>query len=132
MVAKCKAVGGRGKLKQAASAAVKCAATKQKSKLRLTGAGQHFASSGLCMATELTGKPCGSAVGAEGVPYCKKCMRFGDPSLKVVEHPLAGKILIAARKLPKSYRIALWGRQCRKKDMPDKGFEWAFEIGGNW
>lgn len=118
--------------KKSAAALVKRAAAAPQATRRVTGAGQHFNSSGLCIATERTGKPCSLSAAVAGVPYCKKCMRSGDPSLKVVKHRLAGKILVAARTLPKCYRIALWGPQVRKKDMPAEGLEWAFHITKQW
>jgi len=125
MVAKRKAVA-KTPLKLKAEAA----GTKKAPKL--TNAGQNFISSGLCIATSARGKACCHEVGAPGVPYCKEHMRTGDPSLKVVTHPKAGKILIAARDLPKGYRIALWGHAKRRKDVSDKGMEWAFDITGGW
>jgi len=121
-----------GQPKKAVAVLVKRAAALPKVSRSLTGAGQHFLSSGLCIATDLTCKPCASAVGAAGVPYCKRHMNIGDPSFKVVKHPLAGKILVAARTLPKGYRIALWGPQRRKKEMSAEGMEWAFHITKQW
>mmetsp|Transcript_38260 Transcript_38260/g.103630 ORF Transcript_38260/g.103630 Transcript_38260/m.103630 type:complete len:219 (-) Transcript_38260:38-694(-) len=101
-------------------------------KLKLTSAGQAFLSSGLCIATSRTGKPCLRKCGGVGVPYCAKCMKTGDPSLRVVDHPKAGKILIAARDLPKGYRVALWGRARKKKDVKAKAMEWSFDITNGW
>ena len=45
----------------------------------------------------------------KGVPYCLECLQNGDPSLKVADHPKFGKILVAARDLPKGYLAAWWG-----------------------
>merc|ERR1719230_107930 len=70
--------------------------------------------------------------GATGVPYCEPCMKSGDPSLKVGNHPMAGKILVAARDLPKGYRLALWGRVTKEKQMGAKQMEWAFDLGNGW
>merc|ERR1711879_139357 len=64
----------------------------------------------------------------DAVPYCRKHMRLGDPAVRVAEHPKAGKILVAARALPKGYRLALWGRRKRKKDVSKKAQEWAFIV----
>lgn len=96
----------------------------------LTSAGQHFVGSGLCIATSLKGKACCHEVGAPGVVYCKHHMQVGDPSLRVASHKLAGKILVAARDLPKGYRIPLWGPVKKDRDMKHKSFEWAFDLGG--
>ena len=40
------------------------------------------------------------------VPMCQTHMRAGDGALKVVSHPVFGKILIARYDLPKGYRTA--------------------------
>mmetsp|Transcript_105636 Transcript_105636/g.340681 ORF Transcript_105636/g.340681 Transcript_105636/m.340681 type:complete len:224 (-) Transcript_105636:94-765(-) len=126
MVARRKAVQTRPKLGQAKAA-------KAAKAVKLTGSGQPFVSSGLCIATgRKDGKPCCRKTGAAGVPYCKEHMRSGDPSLCVVEHHLAGKILVAARDLPKGYRAALWGRLKRKKEMRSAGMEWAFDFQNGW
>jgi len=101
----------------------------KKPRQKLTGAGQPFVSSGLCIATGLkNGKPCCRVTAHKGVPYCKDHMRSGDPSLRTASHPLAGKILVAGRDLPKGYRAALWGMLRRKKEVSEKDMEWAFEI----
>lgn len=99
---------------------------------RLTKAGQNFCGGGKCIATSVNGKACPRDVGEPGVVYCKECMRTGDPALKVVSHPLAGKCLVAARDLPKGYRVALWGHARRQKDMTSKAMEWGFDITGGW
>jgi len=63
------------------------------------------------------------------MPYCKKCMKTGDPSLKAVKHPKFGMILIAMRDLPKGYYVGWWGKLLKKKsDMPKKHMEWALET----
>ncbi|CAE8603479.1 unnamed protein product, partial [Polarella glacialis] len=62
------------------------------------------------------------------IPYCKKCCKSGDPSLKVCTHPKFGKILIALRDLPKPYYVAWWGKQLKRKDMPQKHMEWALQT----
>lgn len=99
---------------------------------KLTKSGQPSVNSGLCIATYLNGKPCLKVCGAPGVPYCKPCMKTGDPSLKVAKHPIAGKILVAGRDLPKGYRLALWGRCTTQNKMKEKQMEWAFDLGNGW
>jgi len=100
---------------------------------KLTKAGQPAVNSELCIATSRAdGTPCLRACGEAGVPYCKAHMKSGDPSLKVAMHPFAGKILVAARDLPKGYRLALWGRCRSDKKIGDKKMEWAFDIGSGW
>merc|ERR1719359_1644989 len=59
-------------------------------------------------------------------------MQDGDPSLRVVNHPKAGKILVAARSLPKGYRMALWGRMVKENRLSEKAKEWAFEVMKKW
>jgi len=101
-----------------------------KAQVKLTSAGQPFLSSGRCIATgRAGGKVCGKPRGADGVPYCTLHMKTGDPSLKVVAHPRAGKILVAARTLPKGYRMALWGLLRKPKNMTEQAMEWAFKLG---
>ena len=41
--------------------------------------------------------------------YIPVCNRTSDPSLKAVDHPKFGKILIARRALKKPYHAAWWG-----------------------
>jgi hypothetical protein len=46
------------------------------------------------------------------IPYCKKCLQHGDPSVKVLPHPtvpMIGNILVATRDLPAGYRFVYWG-----------------------
>jgi hypothetical protein len=100
---------------------------------KLTKAGQPAINSELCIATSRAdGTPCLRACGEPGVPYCKAHMKSGDPSLKVAMHPFAGKILVAARDLPKGYRLALWGRCTSDTKISDKKMEWAFDLGSGW
>ncbi len=71
-------------------------------------------SSGLCISTDLQGRPCTSKQGAKNVPYCDVCMKKGDPSMAVVPHPRFGKMLIAKRDLPVKVacvvrRLNSWG-----------------------
>lgn len=55
-------------------------------------------------------------------------MERGDPSLSVKEHPKYGKILVAARDLPKGYYVAWWGVLKNEKALPDKNWEWALRT----
>lgn len=43
------------------------------------------------------------------IPYCDVHLRCGDGALTVVNHPFAGKCLVARRPLPPNYRIAFHG-----------------------
>jgi len=88
--------------------------------------GQNTVKSGLCIATHLNGAPCMKKVVHKCVPYCKDCMKKGDPSLKVIQHPKFGKTLICARDLPRNYHIALHGSCSTYKNIPEEDLEWAF------
>lgn len=101
-------------------------------KRKVTQSGQHYVSSGQCISRTAKGKPCMNPVGMAGVPYCKACIKTGDPALKLFRHPKAGLCLVAAQNLRKGYRVALWGNKTKKKDMTEKGMEWAFDIGQGW
>jgi len=96
-----------------------CAFTKQ---------GQHVPTGGGCIATSLAGRPCPRPRATMLVPYCRQCMRTGDPSLKAVKHPRFGKILVARRTLPKPYYVAWWGRLKSPRKLPDKHWEWALQT----
>lgn len=96
---------------------------------KTTGAGQHAIGQSRCISTlRATGKACAGKLAEDGVPYCRECMKTGDPSLRVASHPKAGKILVAARPLPAGYRVALWGRIARRQELSAKSQEWAFTI----
>ncbi|CAE7483363.1 unnamed protein product [Symbiodinium necroappetens] len=95
---------------------------------RLSVNGQHLPTSDGCIATYRTGKPCSIPRVSKLMPYCGKCMRTGDPSLKAVKHPRFGKILIAKRNLPKGYYVAWWGNLLPKKKIARKRMEWALET----
>jgi len=97
---------------------------------KLTNAGQHMVAGMNCIATAIDGRPCPGLRAEKGIPLCKKCIASGDPSLKAVEHPKFGKILIAMRALPKGYRAAWWGNLTTKKKMTEKAMEWALEVPG--
>eukprot|EP00397_Hematodinium_sp_SG-2012_P010267 GEMP01010376.1.p1 GENE.GEMP01010376.1~~GEMP01010376.1.p1 ORF type:complete len:428 (+),score=64.22 GEMP01010376.1:351-1634(+) len=90
--------------------------------------GQNLTASGLCLATFLNGTPCCSPAFNAYVPYCKKHMDNGDPSIKVVKHPKFGKMLVAVRDLPGKYYMALYGNRKNKKDVSDANMNWAFET----
>jgi len=52
------------------------------------------------------------------IPYCKSCLKNGDPSVKVIPHPtlpMIGNILVATRDLPKGYRFVYWGTRLTGK-----------------
>lgn len=94
----------------------------------LTKAGQHPLGSQRCISTSLDGKPCGRPTGDKYVPYCKVCMKKGDPSLKVIKHDRFGKALVSNRKLPVGYKFALFGDVLAPENMPEKALEWGFEA----
>merc|ERR1712032_1225180 len=75
----------------------------------------------------LSGAPCANPRSEEHIPYCKRCVRTGDPSLKVVKHPKFGRCLITRRRLEKGYVIAWWGKRVAKKDMSLEDWNWALE-----
>jgi len=101
----------------------------QRKVFRTTSTGQHVVGQSRCISTSrATGKACPGKLVEDGVPYCRACMKTGDPSVRVASHPKAGKILVAARPLPAGYRLALWGRIAERKDLPAKAQEWAFTI----
>lgn len=95
---------------------------------RTLASGQNSYASGLCMSTQLSGARCMSKQGKRFVPYCVSCMKTGDPSLGVVNHPRFGKTLICLRALPLGYRLGLWGDLQKDADMPDEDGEWGFEF----
>eukprot|EP00928_Gymnodinium_smaydae_P033260 TRINITY_DN23868_c0_g1_i1.p1 TRINITY_DN23868_c0_g1~~TRINITY_DN23868_c0_g1_i1.p1 ORF type:complete len:230 (-),score=42.98 TRINITY_DN23868_c0_g1_i1:249-884(-) len=100
----------------------------KKTKIRLTKSGQHPVVGGGCIATSLRGRPCADPRVLPGIPYCGRCMRSGDPSLKVASHPKFGKILVARRRLPKSYKMAWWGKLVPVRKLPKKKEEWALKT----
>lgn len=88
--------------------------TQSKPKRRVSKLSGQNLGTGHCWATKKDGKPCLRCRDpASDVPYCRDHMRVGDPSLKVVQHPnkTFGKILVAARDLPRGYRMVYWGRR---------------------
>lgn len=95
---------------------------------KLTKLGQHLIHGEGCISTELNGAACCRPRAEHHIPYCKQCMKFGDPSLKVQKHPKFGKCLVAARSLPRGYITAWWGTRRGKKSMPEKNWEWALET----
>eukprot|EP00928_Gymnodinium_smaydae_P020394 TRINITY_DN17881_c0_g1_i1.p1 TRINITY_DN17881_c0_g1~~TRINITY_DN17881_c0_g1_i1.p1 ORF type:complete len:224 (-),score=45.88 TRINITY_DN17881_c0_g1_i1:288-959(-) len=110
--------------KKGAMKAAKSAAPK----VKLTRIGQHPVVGSGCIATMLNGKPCPDPRVEKHLPYCKSCMRSGDPSLQVMKHPKFGKCLIARRNLKKGYRVAWWGNRVGKRKLPTKHWEWALET----
>jgi len=68
-------------------------------------------------------RPWSNRVNAAPVPYCKRCLNHGDGSLKVVKHPVCGKILIARHGLPKGYRIIYHGAR-RTSGRDDDKVDW--------
>jgi len=95
---------------------------------RLTPSGQHPVVSTGCLSTSLKGTACPRPRFMDGVPYCLECLESGDPSLTVTDHPKFGKILIAARDLPKGYLAAWWGDLLPLSRLPEKHLEWALQT----
>lgn len=93
-----------------------------------TKTGQNHPQGCGCISTSKTGKPCTGLRETRSVPYCKRCMAKGDPSLKVTKHPKYGLILVATRNIPKGYMVAWWGDVRAKKEMAAKAMEWALET----
>lgn len=56
------------------------------------------------------------------IPYCSCHLKSGDGALKVVNHPFAGKALVARFDLPAKYRMAYWGKRgrCQTCDKEDR------------
>eukprot|EP00927_Polykrikos_kofoidii_P075517 TRINITY_DN7176_c0_g1_i1.p1 TRINITY_DN7176_c0_g1~~TRINITY_DN7176_c0_g1_i1.p1 ORF type:complete len:208 (+),score=24.74 TRINITY_DN7176_c0_g1_i1:87-710(+) len=106
----------------------KSSATMPTKKPRLTKSGQHTIAGGGCISTTLKGKPCANRRTSKGVPYCKVCQKTGDPSLMVCCHPKYGKILAAARALPKGYYVAWWGALTPVRKLAEKKHEWALKT----
>mmetsp|Transcript_70040 Transcript_70040/g.183559 ORF Transcript_70040/g.183559 Transcript_70040/m.183559 type:complete len:253 (-) Transcript_70040:10-768(-) len=132
-VAKKPAPAGRPPAKKAKKV-VKSSAAPTKSAAALarltkrTKHGQNLPTSDLCMATFRDGRPCAQPRADPAVPYCRRCTKSGDPSLKVQQHPHYGKILIAARDLPKPYYAGWWGTMTPAKKLPLKRWEWALQT----
>lgn len=95
----------------------------------ITRLGQHPVIGQGCISTlpVPTGgcRPCPHPRIEAHLPYCKGCMKSGDPSLKKVKHPKFGSCLVATRALKRGYLIAWWGRRIGSKRLPDKNWEWA-------
>lgn len=74
-----------------------------------------------CWAHCRNGKRCKNTIveSREGepipIPYCTTHLKHGDGALKVVSHPIVGKVLIARYTLPKKYRMAFIGIRGRSK-----------------
>jgi hypothetical protein len=84
-----------------------------------------------CWAISRSGKRCGTIVKSrEGepipIPYCNRHLKSGDHALKVVDHPLAGKCLIARYDLPCKYRMAFHGfrGRCPTSDKEDRSISY--------
>jgi len=80
-----------------------------------------------CWAHSHTGKRCRAKTSSrEGepipVPYCDRHLKSGDGALRVVNHPLFGKALVARYDLPANYRMAYWGirGRCQTCDVEDR------------
>jgi hypothetical protein len=62
-----------------------------------------------------------------GVPYCAAHQARGDDALAVHVVPACGRVLVAARPLPRGYRLAYWGtrrpwRACAAKSSPRRDY----------
>lgn len=56
------------------------------------------------------------------IPYCNRHLKCGDYALRVVEHPFAGKCIVARFDLPPKYRMAFHGirGKCPTSDKEDR------------
>lgn len=84
-----------------------------------------------CWALTHSGKRCQKIVKKrEGeaipIPYCNLHLKAGDHALKVVNHPLAGKCLVARFDLPPKYRMAFHGirGRCATSDKEDRSISY--------
>jgi len=84
-----------------------------------------------CWALTRSGKQCRCVVKSrEGepipIPYCAWHLKAGDHALKVVDHPLAGKCLVARHDLPKRYRMAFHGirGRCATSNKEDRSISY--------
>ena len=67
------------------------------------------------------------------LPYCDRHLAKGDPALKVVEHPTRpdiGKILVAARDLPRGYKMLYWGTRSRWRGCKGEDRAMSYLSGG--
>lgn len=97
--------------------------------VKRTKHGQNLPTGDLCIATFKDGRACPMPRSGPAVPYCRRCMKAGDPSLKVEQHPCYGKILVATRDLPKGYYAGWWGKLVPQKQLALKRWEWALQTG---
>jgi hypothetical protein len=60
------------------------------------------------------------------VPYCDVHLRTGDGALRVVNHPLFGRALVARYDLPRGYRMSYWGirGRCQSCDVEDRAISY--------
>lgn len=84
-----------------------------------------------CWAHSRNAKRCRNIVASrEGepipIPYCNMHIQAGDSALKVVNHPLAGKCLVARFDLPAKYRMAFHGfrGRCPTSDREDRSMSY--------
>lgn len=84
-----------------------------------------------CWAHGRTGSRCRTKVKSrEGepipVPYCDVHLRTGDGALRVVNHPLFGRALVARYDLPRGYRMSYWGirGRCQSCDVEDRAISY--------
>ena len=54
------------------------------------------------------------------IPYCPYHMEHGDEAVQVVEHPVAGKILVARFPIEKGYHLVYWGDRIRRTYQSEK------------
>jgi hypothetical protein len=68
------------------------------------------------------------------VPYCGAHQARGDDALSVHTVPACGRVLVAARALPRGYRLAYWGtrrawRACAAKASPRRDYALVLSPG---
>jgi hypothetical protein len=71
------------------------------------------------------------------IPYCNTHFKFGDYALKIIEHPLAGKCLVARYDLPPKYRMAFHGVRgrclpCNREDRSISYYPPNAQTGSNY
>jgi hypothetical protein len=84
-----------------------------------------------CWAHTRAGKRCRALVSSrEGepipVPYCSRHLASGDGALKVIQHPFAGRCLVARYDLPARYRLAFFGirGRCALSNRDDRSMSY--------
>ncbi|CAL57101.1 unnamed product [Ostreococcus tauri] len=96
--------------------------------MRLNGAQSRGAAH--CWATRADGEPCARpSTSTCEIPYCDFHLKRGDEALEVRAHPsLGGKILVAARDLPRGYKTVYLGERKSWRECGRKGRDHAMHF----